>query len=177
MRPSLIARLRQDRRGASAIEFAIIAPMMILCWFGMVETGAAITAGRRTNHASAALADLVAQKNQVSDADLNDSFEAAAEMMAPMDTAPLKLKVTSVTRDILGRNVVDWSKGKGLSADSPGAVIGDIPPGVLVDPGDSVIVGRAEYPFVPASKQVIQMDLTYKDVAYMKPRAGKVTQS
>lgn len=177
MRPSLLARLRRDRRGASAIEFAIIAPVMIACWFGLVETGAAITAGRRTNHAAAALADLVAQKSQMSAADVDDSFQAATQMMNPMDTAPLKLKVTSVTRDASGRNLVDWSEGKGLTKDTPGAVVSDIPAGVLVDPGDSVVVGRAEYAFKPASAQVVAVGLTYKDVSYMKPRTGKVTRT
>lgn len=38
-RSSLLSRVIQDRRGVAAIEFAIIAPMLILLLFAMVMYG------------------------------------------------------------------------------------------------------------------------------------------
>ena len=170
----LLRRLRRDQRGASALEFAILAPVLIGCWFGLVEVGEAISAGRKAAHAASSLADLVSQKNTIKNADMNDCFEAANQLMSPFATTPLKLKVTSVTRDGTGKNLVDWSDAVGMGADTAGAVVTDIPSGLLVAQGDSVVVSRSEYTLSPTSQKVITDLLTYKDAAYAKPRAGHV---
>lgn len=174
MGQSFLRRLRRDQRGASALEFAILAPVLIGCWFGLVEVGEAISAGRKAAHAASSLADLVSQKNAIKNADMNDCFEAANELMNPFSASPLKLKVTSVTRDDKGKNIVDWSDAVGMGADTQGAVITDIPSGLLVAQGDSVVVAKSEYTLSPTSQKVITDLLTYKDAAYAKPRAGHV---
>lgn len=173
-----LRRLRRDERGASALEFALIAPVMILLFMGTVEAGQVVVAGRRTGHAASALADLVSQggtaPGQVSDADMSDSFAAAVAMMRPMSGTPLKMKATSVTYDANRLPKVDWSDGYGLTADTAGATFSGLPAGLLVDPGDTVVVVKAQYTLIQASKVVIKTDIGYTRSAYLKPRNGKV---
>ena len=55
------ARFMRDRRGVSAIEFALIAPLLILIYVGVAEIGNALTVFRRTSTVAATAADLTAQ--------------------------------------------------------------------------------------------------------------------
>ncbi len=175
--PSLLRRLRHDQAGASALEFALLAPVLIGCFCGLVETGQVLVGDRRTSHACNALGDLVGQKGSVTTADLKDSFDAARAVMRPLDSGPLKLKVTSVTMGVDLKPRVDWSRGDGLGADTKGAVYTDAPAGLLTSAGDTVIVGKAHYTLVQASQVVITTDFGFDKVAYVHPRNGQVACS
>ena len=63
-------RIVRDRRGVSAVEFALILPTMILLYVGVAEIGNAITIYRRTSTVASTAADLTAQVKKVSTADL-----------------------------------------------------------------------------------------------------------
>lgn len=169
-----LARLRTWRRhegGASALEFALIAPMMIVVFFGLVETGQAVLAGRRTGHAASTVGDLVAQKAIVSNTDTADSFAAGAQMMAPLPTSTLAMRVTSVTLQSNGNATVDWSDVKGLTPDTKGATYA-VPTGMLTATGDSVVVSTATYTLNQASNFVLGNGISYSRVTYSKPRNG-----
>ena len=43
----LLPRFERDRRGVSAIEFALIAPVLIFAYFGLAELSGALLADRR----------------------------------------------------------------------------------------------------------------------------------
>ena len=146
---------RHEEGGASALEFALVAPMMIILFFGLVETGQAVLAGRRTSHAASTVGDLVAQKATVSGADTTDSFAAGVQMMAPLPTSTLAMRVTSVTLQSNGNATVDWSDVKGLTPDTKGAVYA-VPSGMLTATGDSVIVSTATYTLNQASNFVLR---------------------
>ena len=166
-----------DARGSAALEFALIAPMMIAIFFGLVEVGQAVLAGRRTSHAASTVGDLIAQKQTVSGTDTADCFAAGVQMMAPLPTASLKMKVTSVTQQSNGKYTVDWSDTAGLPADTVGAVYA-VPAGLLSSTGDSVIVTSAKYVLTQASNFVIPNGINYSRVTYSKPRDGtKVAHS
>lgn len=162
---------RADERGTSALEFALLAPMMLVVFFGMVETGQAVLAGRRTSHAASTVSDLVAQQQSVSTAAVQDDFAAGVQMMAPLPTGSLKMRVTSVTQQSNGSATVDWSQSGGLAADTKGATYTP-PAGMLTNTGDSLIVATATYTLVQASRYVLRSDINYTRVTYSKPRNG-----
>ena len=163
--------LRRDQRGASALEFALLAPMFLIGFFGMVETGQVILAGRRTSHAASVLGDLIAQKSTVASGDFTDSFAAGAQMVLPMSGANLTMKVTSVTLQSNGKAIVDWSKGSNMAADTKGAAYAP-PAGMLTSTGDSVIVGTANYTLLQATSYLLANNVAYSRVSYAKPRNG-----
>ncbi|MAC38359.1 MAG: pilus assembly protein TadE, partial [Oceanicaulis sp.] len=64
MTSSLTHRLHRfwrDCRGLSAVEFALIAPVMILLYLGAVDLSLVLSIDRKVTSAASALADLVAQ--------------------------------------------------------------------------------------------------------------------
>ena len=163
--------LRRDQHGASALEFALIAPMFIIGFFGLVETGQVILAGRRTSHAANVLGDLIAQKTSVASADFTDCFAAGGQMIIPMSSTNLQMKVTSVTQQSNGKATVDWSQASGMSADTKGATYTP-PAGMLTNTGDSVIVATANYTLLQATSYVLANNFAFNRVSYAKPRSG-----
>lgn len=170
--PSRLRRLRSDVRGVSALEFALVAPMFIVMFMGMVETGQVILASRRTSHAASVLGDLIAQKQTVAAGDISDSFAAGAQMIAPMSTSALSMKVTSVTLQSSGKAVVDWSRSyNGMAADTKGAVYTP-PANLLTNTGDSVIIATSNYPLTSVSHYVLANSFSFTRKSYNKPRSG-----
>ena len=61
-----VIRFARDRRGVSALEFALVAPMMITLYFGCVEVSDGVAVDRKVSLTSATLANLVAQSTAIS---------------------------------------------------------------------------------------------------------------
>lgn len=172
-----LLKLARDERGVAALEFALVAPVMIIVFCGVVEAGQAVVAGRRASHAASALADLATQEARLSDARMADCFAAAKAMMEPMDPSKLKLKLTSVTADSKGVPKVDWSEDGGGGKDTKGAAYTGLPAGLITKAGDTAVIATATYQLIPASKVVVTIDLKYKKVAYTHPRQGSVVRT
>ena len=68
----MLKRLRSDIRGIAAVEFALIAPVVILLYCGFAELTMAMMAERRAAHTASVVADLVAQTPSISSAELTD---------------------------------------------------------------------------------------------------------
>ena len=60
-----LKRLRRDERGVSAVEFALIAPVMILFYFGLAELTQVMIAERKTVRTASAIGDILAQTAEI----------------------------------------------------------------------------------------------------------------
>lgn len=147
VRLALWTRLVRDRRGMSAVEFAVIAPVLILLYVGAAEIGNLLTIYRRTATVAATAADLTAQVKAVTTEDLKDVAAASSSIMTPYPAEPLKIVLSSVVADQNNNGKVAWSyanKGAGRATNSPYAV-----PAGLTEPGSSVILAEITYDFTP----------------------------
>jgi Flp pilus assembly protein TadG len=61
-----LARLRQDESGVSAVEFAMLLPVMLTLYLGAVEVGQAVAIDRKVTLTSRTLADLASQVSSLS---------------------------------------------------------------------------------------------------------------
>ena len=163
--------LRQDRSGVSAVEFALIAPILILMYFGLAELSQALTADRRVAHAASAIGDLVAQETSVTAADLTDVFAAGATILTPYPTTTLSMRVTSVTGDSMGAPKVTWSKatGTGMTKLTVGNSV-TLPAGLVTAAGDNVIMSEATYTYTPLVGYVIKSSKNFTEKFYLRPR-------
>jgi Flp pilus assembly protein TadG len=166
-----ITRLVEDRRGVSAIEFALIAPLMILIYFGLTQICQIYMAERRTGHTAAMVADLVAQTETTKKVELERVFAIGQLIMRPFPQAPLNVRVTSVTVDANKVARVDWShnRGAGLPPLTKKAVYSDLPAG-LVDPGESLIVGETRYTYPSGLAKMMPKDIVLSRKYYLRPR-------
>jgi hypothetical protein len=98
-----------DERGSAAIEAAIILPLLVLIFLGMVEMSQAFTVKRRVQNVASSTADLVAQFETVTTSDLNDIASIGAQLMLPFSSTGLTLMIASVAEDAQSKITVQWS--------------------------------------------------------------------
>lgn len=174
-RRGVFTRLAGDERGVSAVEFALLAPVLIAFYFGMAEFCQGYMAQKRMGHVSAMVADLVAQEEQVSTAAVDDLFAIGGLIMKPFPTAALKQRVSSVTRTS-GVARVDWSRGQGMGPRAKNSTI--TLPEDLITNGESIIVSEATYDY-DSPVDYLMPDVTqFKHTYYLRPRTvEKITCS
>lgn len=107
-RAGVLTRLRADARGVAFLEFALIAPVLILFYFGTVEFCLALLAQRRAGHVAAAVGDLTAQSATLTQANMQDVFRISRTIMAPYATTSLRIRISHVSRNNAGVLTVDW---------------------------------------------------------------------
>src|SRR6478752_5283206 len=96
------AQFGRDRRGVSAVEFAMLLPLMVALYLGGVEISTGIAIDRKVTVVARTLADLVSQASSVNTTDVNNILAASAAVVAPYDDSKLKITVTSVKVDSQG---------------------------------------------------------------------------
>lgn len=168
------AALYRDMRGVSAVEFALILPLMITLYIGAVEFSHALTIDRRVTTLASSVADLVAQVDEVSDSDLDDIFKAAESIMKPYSLTPLKITVTSVRADAQNKTTVAWSKSNSGSGHANGSNF-TLPAG-LTQRYSSVIVAEVTYTYTPEVGQFLTGGITLSETFYLRPRRGEVNK-
>lgn len=163
----LIRRLARDERGISAVEFALLAPVLIAFYLGMSEFCQGYMAQKRMGHAASAVADLVAQEDVITRTELDDIFDIGALIMKPFSASTLKQRVSGVTRT--GNKVkVDWSRGDGLTALTKDSEI-TIPADLLSD-GESLIVAEATYDYDSPADYLMPGLTRFRHIYYLRPR-------
>lgn len=172
---SLFKRFRGDRRGVSAVEFALIAPLMILFYSGLTELCQSLIAERKASHVASAVGDLVAQSESVTSAaagsgptSLQDIFDIGGSIMAPFDTSTLQMRVTSVTANAQAIGKVDWSVGYGGYAALVKQATVTLP--MTLSAGDSVIMAEDKYSYNSPIGFVLPKVQNYSEVFYLRPR-------
>lgn len=164
----------RDRRGVSAIEFALIAPVLIVMYCGFAETTQAMMAQRRLSNIASQVGDLVAQGTQTGPKQMTDIFNIGNVIMAPYPTATLKICIYSVTSDASGKDTVAWvstnTAGVGMAnCPKQGATVTDVAVGVL-PASQSVIVSRCTYDYTSPIQLVMPTTMTFKRNYYLRPR-------
>ena len=165
---TLWRRLRRDQRGAAAVEFAILAPVMIALYFGLVETSEAVLAERKADHAASAIGDLVAQSSgTLTSSDLADIVAIGQTILSPFSTSGMQVRISSFTPNSAGTPAVTWSYSSGMTKLSPGTTK-TMP--ITVAAGDSVIYSELKYTFNSPLQFVLPNALTFNEAYYLRPR-------
>ncbi|MFD2184668.1 TadE/TadG family type IV pilus assembly protein [Rhodoplanes azumiensis] len=184
VRTGPLARFPGDERGVSAVEFALLLPVMLTLYLGGVEVTSAVSIDRKVTLVARTVADLVAQATTVTTADLTDVLKASTAVAAPFPSAPLKVTVSSVKIDTSKTAKIVWSSTLNGTARTVGADVTTLIPQALRDPcaaattACTLIWGEASYDYKPAIGYVITGTLTLNDKIFMKPRmSNEVTKS
>ncbi len=167
--PAPLRRFTRDQRGVSAVEFAILLPLMLTMYLGGVEVSQAVSADRKTTLVAHTVGDLVAQASNVTTADVTNVLNAGAAVAYPFSSANLKTTVTAVCIDSTGTiATVLWSQTLNGSVRS-GTVTSSIPSALMIA-STSLIWGEASYDYRPTVGWTITGTLTLKDKFFLRPR-------
>ncbi len=163
-----LARLMSDNRGVSAVEFALILPLMLALYFGSVEISQGIAADRKVTLTVRTISDLVSQVSSIDNAGVANSLAAAAAVMAPYPVANLQVTVSSVKIDAAGKATIVWSDTLNGTARAKNSTVPL--PAALAIPNSSLIWSEAAYVYTPSVGYAVSGSLTLRDQIYMRPR-------
>jgi Flp pilus assembly protein TadG len=179
-----INRFRMDARGVAAIEFALIAPIMIGLYIMLNETSSALRAARKVTMASRIASDLTTQLTNVADSDRDDVFASVTPIMSPYPGTNASIRVTSIRFNAAGNGYVDWSEAQGAAltahtrckpteVQSPPSGLGQIvvPAGLKVA-NTSIVLAEVIYAYTPSLGYNITGTINLTDQLYTRPRAG-----
>jgi Flp pilus assembly protein TadG len=164
----------RDNRGVSAVEFAIVLPVMIVMYLGCNEVGNGLTVARKVTHITSTLSDLVTQSKSISSTDMTNILNAASSILTPYPssvgtTKLLKIKVSQFKIDANSKVTVDWSSALNDTALTKGATITNLPAGVKVA-STYLISAEVHYAYTPTIGYVMTGTFDLHDQFYLRPR-------
>ena len=160
--------LRYNEQGISAVEFALIAPLLIVLYLGAIELSLLMEVDRRITQTTASLGDLTARLSTVTDSDMTEMFAAAKIMMQPYDATTAGMRITSIVDKGDGNPKVAWSDAHVLSPYEPGTTV-DLPDGIMPSPG-SIILAEVQYNYESKFGYIIPSTKLLTDKFYLRPR-------
>ena len=167
--PDRLRRIAGDERGVSAVEFAMLLPLMVALYLGAVELSQGIAADRKVTITARTIADLVSQVSSINNSGMNNALSASAAVMTPFATDTLKVVVSSIAIDKDGNAKVTWSDTLNGTIREPGSSVAV--PAALAVPNSTLILSEVEFIYVPTIGKVLtKSGVTLKDHIYMRPR-------
>ena len=160
-------RFGRDQSGLAGVEFALLAPVMILLYYGMVELTLGMMAERRASHAASVVADLVSQSASTTSSEMTDIFSVGVAILRPFPSSPLKMRISSV-KNVSNVNTVVWSRGYGQSGLTAGSSTSL--PANLLAAGESIVKAEVTYTYDSPIHQVLPNAKVFSDTFYLRPR-------
>ena len=165
-RPDFLTRFGRDRGGVSAVEFALIAPVIIFLYLGLAEFSQGYMAQKRVAHAASMVADLTARRNSLNQAQVGEIMAIGELILRPYPTDTLTQRVASVTRISATQLRIDWQVGTMTDLD---ATTLTVPAGMIAD-GETVIISDAGYDYDSPVDYVLEELTHLSHRTYLRPR-------
>lgn len=106
-----VRKLSGDNRGVAAIEFALIAPLLITLYLGTLEISGALQMNKKVGRAASATGDLIAQldSTEVNKDALKSILNIGKAITQPYNLTQPKIIVTGIKIDAASVAKVAWS--------------------------------------------------------------------
>ena len=166
--PRQMLRLAKDKRGVSAVEFALVLPLMMTLYLGGVEVSQGVAIDRKVTLTSRTVTDLVSQVASVNNAGMNAILTASNAVFAPYPSTNAKVTVSVLTIDANSKVTVAWSDTLNGTARAVGSSASI--PSALVVPNTSLVWGEVSYNYKPVVGYVLTGTLNLTDQIFMRPR-------
>ncbi|MBN4095560.1 MULTISPECIES: TadE/TadG family type IV pilus assembly protein [Methylobacterium] len=161
-----LIRLIGDREGVSAIEFSVIAPILLLILMGSIELPRAYMIGKRLDNAAATMADLISRGSY---ADLKPVFAATSAISNPYDVSRASIVLTAAGTYSDGSSAatkVCSSAESNGQARTAGSSLG-APPAGMTRNGDRFVVSEVTmtyHPIFPVLSNLTRWTFRYKKI-------------
>lgn len=167
----LSKRYRDDDRGIAAIEFAIIAPVMIGMYFGLAEIASAISVDRRISHGTNVAGDLATQQPELKNDDIDEVVAAALRVMGVSNISQVSIDIESFILpapgdppESRGRIRVNGSVGNFSSFDA--STLDE----KLLNSNSGIVITRVRYNYTPLQLRHFDSTIKLEETFMLKPR-------
>jgi Flp pilus assembly protein TadG len=161
-------RFAGDCRGASAIEFALLLPLMLTVYIGGSELAYGLSAQFKATLAARTVADLASQYISIDNPTMTGILGAASKVVAPFPATQLVIIVSEVTTDSKGNGTITWSAAQNATPHPVGTPVKL--PIQLQNPNVSMIMGEVTYPYTPPISYGITGTFNIYQNSYFMPR-------
>lgn len=168
-----------DRRGVAAVEFGLVAPIMLLMLVGTIEASRAVSVDRRFTLVTAMVADLVSREKALTSDDVTKIYGIVDHIMKPYDSSKLKMAIIPVASNPNNANDV-----KIYAATTSRQTYHSMPLKTqcqsytltkdLMPKNANLIVVEATFEYKPLLVNSIYNPKTWNARAYSSPRKGCV---
>lgn len=171
------------RSGIAAVEFAYLAPLLMMMTFGTFEVARGLLVHKRFQRATSMVGDLVAREEQLGTTNakakqaLDGIMNAAQNALWPYSSTPLKLAVRQVRADPVDATkaaLIEWKysyHGKGTDC------MPKMMPSGMITAGNAAILVEADYHYTPLFNSIasgVFTQMNWSDTMTFAPRSGSV---
>ena len=170
-----------DRRGNFLLELAFAMPVLITLFLTGVEFTRYLLINQKLERTSATIADLVSQSHGMSEGEMASIFSASNFIMDPYDlVADGSLVVSSISATGSSPAEINWQRayggGSGGSQFGSQGDVADLPDGLVVRDGESMIAAEAYYDYEPLIFQEVLKSQTIYRWAVFRPRFSALNE-
>jgi Flp pilus assembly protein TadG len=165
---SYFRRFARDRQGVSAVEFAVILPVMLSLYIGGAELGDGMSVQFRSTLAARTVTDLASQEVSINNATMSTILNATTTVMAPYSTAGMIVTLSEITTNTSGQGKVVWSDSLNGTARTVGSSV--TLPTALQTPNITILFGEVTSPYTPSMGYVITGTINLYESTYFYPR-------
>lgn len=174
---TLLARVRACERGVSAVEFALILPILVMFSAGTIEYSRLILLTQKLQSAAFILADLSARDEALGTEQLGHIFLAIDQVIRPFEFAGNgRAYVTSIGADEDDALTLNWQCPGAGTLDIESALVSEdevaeLPGDIVLVHGETLIAAEVFFDFRPLFNVGLGSRVIHR-VAYYKPRIG-----
>ena len=182
-----IARAAADRRGVAAVEFALVAPLLLCMYFVTMEVSQAVETNKKVSRIASMVSDLVAQQSATTPAELDAIMKIGQSLLTPYYRSKPTITITAIEITNLPSSKVKvfWSRKLDNDVAGPNPLLpnGTITtvPATLNVPGTFLVRVDSELEYKPvviwaaSSKPTLGLTaafdkLSMKERYYLRPR-------
>jgi Flp pilus assembly protein TadG len=158
-----LRRFADNRKGVSAVEFALVLPVMLALYIGGVEVGDGFAISFKSTLAARTVTDLASQYVSIDNSDMSSILGAASKVMAPYSTSGMIVTVSEVTTNSAGTATVTWSTARAIGSSVT-------LPSNLQTANITLIFGEVTYPYTPTLGYVLTGTINIYERFYFYPR-------
>ena len=183
--PALLSRFRRQDDGVAAIEFALVAPLLVMFLLGTTAATQSLWAHGKVAQTSSVIGDLVSQETDIDATVFRNIMKAAPVLMEPFPVGNLAITVTAGiachedgngdSENAIPKIFTIWSaKWNGGDQFVQGYAskekMKDAPTAISIENGDYIVQTRAAYTYTPTITRQAGYTLDMEEIAYHQPR-------